>query len=346
MKRAFVAILAMTGMSVAAAQAQTNAGFVDSGIRAYGNLDYESAAEQLRRALADTTLDRPTHTRILVYLGAAEIFRERVDSAQAVFGRLLRVDPRYRIDRLIFPPEVSDVFEVARRQTRAVAVTVRDTAEFMIGVAGFTPVLYSSTFHDVRATIQRPDGSTAHTLYGGPLSDSLRLEWRGATSGGTPVAPGRYFLAVESLDRAERVVRIVRIPLQIDVARQDTLAHPAGPPDSSLLQERHPSGPGLEALSGLLMGVGVMALSSGLASGADLSESRLAIGTAISLAGIAGFLQKRPGRPIPANVAHNDSLRRTWRDRIAAVLQENDRRRADVRITVRAGTPQVIESDQ
>ena len=42
----------------------------------------------------------------------------------AAFERLLFLDPRYRPDQLVFPPEVSSLFEEVRLRTRAVAVSV------------------------------------------------------------------------------------------------------------------------------------------------------------------------------------------------------------------------------
>ena len=79
-------------------------------IRAYQDLDFDTAARLLRRVLTPplvTGLGDPEHTRALTYLGAAEHYRQRHDSAIAVFRRLVLLAPRQRPDTLIFPPSWS-----------------------------------------------------------------------------------------------------------------------------------------------------------------------------------------------------------------------------------------------
>jgi hypothetical protein len=72
---------------------------------------------------------RRERARRLFYLGAAGLLRGRRDYALAAFRRLVRLDPRYRPDRLLFPPEVSGEFDSVRVETRAAPVVVpRDTA--------------------------------------------------------------------------------------------------------------------------------------------------------------------------------------------------------------------------
>jgi len=92
-------------------------------ILAYQNLDFDLAATLLRRAVAGTLSDSE-RVEALTYLGAAEHFRARPDSAAAAFRRLIRLAPGYQPDTLIFPPEVTSVFkEVKGRTEERVAVT-------------------------------------------------------------------------------------------------------------------------------------------------------------------------------------------------------------------------------
>lgn len=109
----------------AAAQEQNRS--LTGALQAYQNLEYESAAALFRRALAveapsPDTLPTALRPKALTYLAASDFYRGRKDSAAVVFRRLIQQDPRYRPDPLIFPPEVTQAFESARRGTKVVAV--------------------------------------------------------------------------------------------------------------------------------------------------------------------------------------------------------------------------------
>jgi len=92
-------------------------------ILAYQNLDFDLAATLLRRAVAGTLSDSE-RVEALTYLGAAEHFRARPDSAAAAFRRLILLAPGYQPDTLIFPPEVTSVFKEVKGRTEVrVAVT-------------------------------------------------------------------------------------------------------------------------------------------------------------------------------------------------------------------------------
>ncbi len=61
-------------------------------IRAYGDLEFDAAARMLRRVLTPPLaieLDDSGRAHALTYLGAAEHYRGRQDSAIAVFRRLV-----------------------------------------------------------------------------------------------------------------------------------------------------------------------------------------------------------------------------------------------------------------
>jgi hypothetical protein len=86
-----------------------------------------------------------------------------------------------------------------------------------------------------------------------------------------------------------------------------------------------------------------MLLPGTLAPDAELASARYAVGGAISLAGIAGFLTKRPGRPLVDNMAANTALRDDWTRRVDAVVAENAARIAAIRIVVDAGAAEIVE---
>src|SRR5258708_740846 len=72
-------------------------------VRAYRDLEFDAAARMFRRVLTPPLaigLDDAERAQALTYLGAAEHYRGRQDSAIAVFRRLVALAPRQRPDTL------------------------------------------------------------------------------------------------------------------------------------------------------------------------------------------------------------------------------------------------------
>jgi hypothetical protein len=339
--------LSLLGLLLPGRAAGQNAGDdLASGIRAYRDLEFDLAAGLLRRATLAQGLGPSDLARGLEYLGASEVFRGQRDSARAAFGRLVRLDPRYRIDALVFPPEVSGVFEGVRRAVRAVAVTLPDSAVFRSGEPGLVLDLFPSALHDVRGEIQRPDGSVARTVYAGLLGDSLRVEWDGRVSGGGTIPSGRYTLALTSLDAEGEPLRVMRVPLAVTLVLSDTAPHPRAPADSLLLPERAPAGPAVRAIvGGLGVGLAAAVLPSVVASDAELSPARFVVGASIGVAGLTAFLARRPGRPLTENIAANDRARAAWRADVSRIAQENEDLTRRALVDLRLGSPQVVERE-
>lgn len=344
-----VAAAAAATASPRKAAAQSGTELLTQGIRAYQNLDYDVAAGFLRRSLAvaaSQALADTARVRALSYLGATEVFRGRRDSAATVFRRLVLLDPRYRLNQLIFPPEVSNAYEAIRRITKAVVVAVPADTEIQLGGELYLVRLYASSFHDIVVAVTRDDGRLLRQLYTGPIGDSLVVRWDGLDSAGTALAAGRFRLLVSSLDARGRVLRQLQSPFETRLLVPDTLPHPPPPPDSSLLPERGSGGPALRSLgAGLGAGAIVAFLPSVMASGSDASGARFVVAGAVSLTGLYGFLTQRPGRPIAANVVANRALRDVWERRRNDVLQENAARRRNVRLRVRTGPAIPVESE-
>jgi len=107
-------------------------------VRAYRDLDFDAAARLLRRALSPplaTGLDDSGRARALTYLGAAEHYRGRQDSAIAVFQRLVVLAPSDRPDTLIFPPEITRLYDEVHAKLSVgvplrIAVNARDRLRF------------------------------------------------------------------------------------------------------------------------------------------------------------------------------------------------------------------------
>src|SRR5439155_5931003 len=89
------------------------------------DLEFDAAARLVRRVLAPplaAELKDAERARALMYLAAAEHYRGRPDSAIAVFRRLVALAPDQRPDTLIFPPEISRLYDGVRGAATVVAV--------------------------------------------------------------------------------------------------------------------------------------------------------------------------------------------------------------------------------
>jgi len=329
-----------------AATAQSATAVLAQGTRAYDDLELDNAAGLLRRALAfegAQALAPADAARALMYLAATELLREHTDSARAVARRLVLANPRFRPDELVFPPQVLTFYEGVRRATPAVIGRAPADTAIRPGAEALAVRLYASTFHDVSATLTTEAGRVVRTLYAGPIGDSLDLHWNGLdSSGAAPPANGRYAITVASLDRQRRVVRILRLPLEVTQGRVDTLPHPAPPADSLLLPERQPLGPGLRAFApAAVTGLAIAVLPGVVASGEHASGARFVVGGSVTVAGIVAFFSHHPGGSIPANAAHNRTLREAWRREDADVARRNAERARGM-VSIHGGAPVLL----
>ncbi len=340
-RRLLVCLVLAATVAAPSAHAQTATEQLQYGIEAYRNLELDAAEGFLRRALAvppETGLSAAERTTALSYLGAAELFGGRRDSATAAFHRLVLHDPRFHLDAVIFPPQVLQLYDEVRRDTRVVmAVAPADTA-IVLARDTFTVRLYAAAYHQIRARLIRDDGSILLPLYDGQVGDSLLLRWDGLDSTGAPAA-GRYTLLVESLAPTGTVERVVHFPIEADVVRLDTLPHPLPPADSLLLPEQQPAGPALRSLTaGVFLGGLAVALPALAGSSSEATDARFAVGGAVTLAGVIGFFRQKPGRPLPDNIAANRKHLGEWREGLDTVVRENEARR-DARLRIRTGPP-------
>jgi hypothetical protein len=345
---AALAVTLVVAVTAREGRAQTPAEQIARGVRAYQDLDYDSAAALLRAALAPArapALPDTDRVRGLVYLGATELFREHRDSAAAAFGRLLLLAPRYRPDQLVFPPEVSSLFQEVRLTTRAVVVSVPAVTQIASAGDRFVLWLYATSYHPVDVAILRTNGVPLRGLYSGGVGDSLQVLWDGRNDAGSPPESGPYVLRVDSRGSAGRVVRSVEVLLDVAVVRGDTLPLPPPPADSVLRPEHTAPGSGARALAtGLAAAATAIVLPSLVAGGSGAMGERFAVAGALGAAGVVGFqLQRRP-QPIPENIAANRALRLGWQRQADSVRAQNAARRRDVRLDIRAGAARVTES--
>ena len=334
-------------LATATARAQDStsvAGAVANGVRHYRQLDYDSAAITLRRVLAGpaAVMSDEARIRALTYLGAAELFRGRRDSAFAAFRRLVMLDPRAHPDPLVFPPEVTTIYDFAREATKVVTAVVRDTS-IRLGADRFRAQLFASSFHQIIATLEREDGFTVRTLYAGPISDTLQVFWTGEDTVFLSNDSGRLVFSVTSLTNVGRQSRVLRVPMDLVLGPQDTLPTPPPIPDSLFFRERESVGPGFRSLfrgagAGLLVGL----LPGMVAGGNTPSGSRYAVAGGLTLAGVIGFFKHRPGKALPDNVAANQALRDGWQAQLDMTAQENAIRVLQKRLDIHPGPIEII----
>lgn len=341
---AWVALL-VCGWSAAAGQgaAQAPGPFAD-GIRAYQNLEFDQAAALLRRAFSrPNSAALSERTQALLYLGAADLFRGRRDSAVAVFRRLVQLDPRYRPDRLVFPPEVTSVFDNVRVDSRAVVLVAPPDTEIATGSGAFTFWVVASAFQTVEVTLRYQDGAPFRALYAGPMGDSLRVQWDGLDAAGQMPPVSRILLRVASRAPTGELAGIVQLPLDLRVVHLDTLPWPKPPADSQFLPERSGRRPALRSLLGGVLLAGTVAALPSVVGSDHPNGSRMVVAGAVGFAGALGYVLHRPGRPLGANIAANETMRTRWQQSVTAVKAENVQRREDIHLAVHAGEPTTIK---
>jgi hypothetical protein len=328
-------------------RAQTSDTTFAAGVRAYRSLEFDLAAWTLRRQLARLdAAGAPAAARVqgLVYLGAVELFRGQRDSAVAAFRRIVMLDPRYRPDQLVFPPEVTGLFNGVRLRTKSAMIVMPRDSEIVPGTAPARFRVVVSSFQLVDVSLRYEDGAPFRPLYGGPIGDSLEVQWDGFDAAGGLPAVSRLLLRVASRDPSGDLAGMVQLPLDVRLSRPDTLPWPSPPADSLLLPEHARSGPALRALmGGVLVSGAVAALPAVVGGSGTRSGPRMAVAGTIGFAGLLGYVLHRPGRTLAPNVRANQAVRDAWQRRVAAVTAENGRRRQDVRVVIQAGEPTAIQ---
>jgi hypothetical protein len=301
------------------------------GIQAYRALEMESASWLLRQALNNERLKPDERKTALSYLGAAEFYRERHDSAVAAFGELVRLDPEYRLDRLVFPPDAQQVFEEARRLNPSVRVTAR-SASFAPGSSGLPVRLDANTPQVVVMTFESVSGEVIDTAYRGQIADTATVFWNATGPAVAPAPVGGFVLSVASLDGRGKVARRVELPVHVTRTPENALPIPEPPP---VLPARQPAGPAFVRL-----GLGIAAASVAYFATplfTDKTAPRVLATGLFATAGGIGFWEARPGKPLPANVVANETARAAWRARVANVEEENRRRAVGGTVHVEVG---------
>lgn len=338
MQRALLLAVALLAPATAPLRAQSAHDLVERGLTAYRALDYDQAAALLRRGLVATgrtALPDSARATTWVYFGATQLFRGRRDSANMSFRLALAADPRCRADTLIFPPEVTDAFGVARRGTAFVRIRV--PADTTVAAGGEYPLrLYASSPHEATVALIGADGRDSRRLYVGSLADSLDLRWDPRDAAGSSPSSGTLVLQVTSRPLVGPP-QVTRLPLTVRAIAADTLV----PPPPPTVKDPAPgagrmSGRPINALAaGVLSGLAVVLLPKVVASDGDGGSARFVVGGTLGLAGVLGFAARRsPATPM---AAANRAALAAWRRAADSVSAENARRRQGARLQVTAG---------
>lgn len=304
---------------------------LEQGLKAYRELEMESAGWLLRQSLASDRLDTRQRVTALSYLGAAEFYRDRRDSALSAYAKLIRLEPYHRLDRLVFGPDVQAVFEDARRRTPIVEVHAA-RASFAADDAGLPVRVRANTPHVVAVTLEAVSGAVLDTVFRDRVRDSATVFWNARGPAGARAPVGGYVLGVASLDSRGRVSHRVALPVQVTRSPEDPLAIPERP---VLLPEHQPAGKAFVRL-----GLGVAAATTAYLVTPLFTDDpgpQVALTVAYGAAGIIGFLEARPGKPLPENVVANRVAMEAWEVRVARVREENQRRADGGVVTVDVG---------
>lgn len=315
-------------------------------MKAYADLDYDIAAQSFRTALAlegSPRLADADRIRAFMHLGATEVFRGRRDAAVQAFRSLIVLDPRYRPDVVVFPPEVSTLFQEARIGVRATRVIVPPSADIRT-VADRLPIrVFAASLHDVRVTITDGLGAPVRMMYDGAVGDSLELLWNGRDGLGRLREEGSYRLRVTSRTPEGKDEREVEIPLQLVRVATDTLPWPAELQADAFRPETLVTTEGGRYLATGLAAAALVAVLPAVV-GSDNEGSTLRFGVA-ALLGAGGFLGlKRASRPIAIaeNMTWNRERRAAFVREVERIRAENEARRASNGLRITSGTPVMV----
>lgn len=342
--RGLLALLLLGFVAPLGAQAAPDP--IATAVAAYNDLDYDVATTRLRAALALTGAQRlndENRARAFMYLGASELFRGVRPAAADAFRQLLLIDPRYRPDGVIFPPEVVAVFQETRIGVRAVAAVIAPNAELEIPTDRLPIRLFASSLHDIRVRVTTSLGAPERVLYEGVIGDSLLVSWDGREASGRAGAPGRYLLRIASRGPGGNTEREMQVPLEVEHVRIDTLPWPEPLAQSALRPETEVRANGIrQFITGMAGAVAVVVLPA-LVGADEGSSTRYAVAGALGVGGIVGLATAAKPRPVPENIAFNRARRAEWEREVQRVQAENAQRLAKVRLRIRAERGVMVE---
>lgn len=331
-----------------AATAQQRTTPVDDAIesirRALNDLRYAEAVRLAKDLESDAPRMRPSQAAVFRQIFALAYFPEEVefqkpDSSLRQLRALVRLRPDVEIEPELRWAGLDSLLAIARAETFAVGLDAPSEME----LAGASPT------GDVTVVTTRPTRvrlALLHRTSGRSIvHDSAVVSGRGVmrlrAHDGTAawIGAGEYVLRVSGVDVRTRDSLTVTRALSAKASAL-TLA-PLPTLDSARLQPEHEKPNRVRtAATGIAFGVLTSALATTPRGGGLLAryydpDPRAAgLGGLVALGGVAAaFLEK--GRPLPAAVAANASVRRAHGDAVARTMTENARALSTYRVTVR-----------
>ncbi len=324
------------------ARAQSSSSVVALGIATYRAGEYESAASLFRRALAIAGSDAVSgmaRADALSYLGATESFRGDTAAAARAFVQALAIDPRYRLDELVFPPGVTRVFNNARLTTAYTTVRAPSDTVIASGSRGIALQLFASAPHDVVVTIVPDRGGIVHRIYAGPIVDSLTVNWNGMDSTGGSPMDGANVLHVQS--RSASVSAVSTVPITVERLQVDTLVPPARPLEPRTQAARRRDLSPFQGLAiGVIAGATAILLPPLLTDAGSEVQERYFVGGVLGAAGVFVFFRGKHEIRLEAENATRTNALEAWQRAYNEVQNENERRKRvrQLRITTKPET--------
>ncbi len=96
--------------------------FVSEGRLHYENMDFESSSSSFAKAAALFEKNnlfvnkQALYLETLTYLGAIAVLSNKIDSAYNYFRQILTINPRYKPDSSVFPPQITEVFNKVAKE--------------------------------------------------------------------------------------------------------------------------------------------------------------------------------------------------------------------------------------
>ena len=311
---------------------------LDGALAALDGGQTERGALLLRERLsAETPLAVTARATALARLAEAAWSLGLRDSARAYLRDLVQADPFLSVPPDLFNPDLDAVYVLVRRATPAIAIRgPRDTV--------LTPVRDSLP---IRVAVGRPGLVRLFLRVARPrprdsLLVALQVESVGVAripftaADGTALAPGQYAIEAEVAASGSRPSALLE--LTVEQLPMDTVPHHAPIPVAAFRPETRKGTTPLRTVRESV-GLGALALLVSAAvndarvSGHAIPRGAWLIGGSITLANLA---LKRPGVPIPANIAYNESLRRRWKEEDSAIASENITRLRIAPLRIRA----------
>jgi hypothetical protein len=312
---------------------------LDRALAVLDGADTERGTVLLRQWLSADAAGAPEGTRSLVLARLAEVAWSLGlrDSARVCLRSLVQADAFFSIPLDLFNPDLNADYVRVRRETPAIAIRaprdtvltpVRDSLPVWIAVGrpGEVRLL-------LRLTRPRPRDSLLVALH----VDSVGVARIPLTApDGKALAAGQY--AIEAEVAGSGLSSSALLELTVERLPVDTAPPQAPIPVAAFRTEIRKGSPSFRTV-GESVGLGALAVLVSAAvndvgvSGRAIPRGAWLIGGSVTLANLA---LKRPGIPIAANVAYNESLRRQWKEVDRAIATENVTRLGTAPLRIRA----------